>query len=444
MIRTYNNLFCVYVVLLVAWPKYWLFPIGPIAVSPFTLCTQFLIAYLLLLAVVSRDVAGHLRRAIRRNVAVYAVWLLWIGWRVLCDLVGYAPMDSLAQTFRSVLYSESILVVGLVPFGTGRIRAILPKLLLSISLATIAFGLYEYQAQRTLANIFGLSFTGLSEQAVLNATRQAVEFFRDGAYRAASSFSHSIVFGQFVGALVPVAICLTWSSRGAIRLVGLLALAATPVALEVSGARSGYVVAAVSTMTYLGQLLLGKALSPRRLTIVLGAAAFFAVLLLGPIQAAVESVTRGSTGAEQSSSAARDEMLNKGLYALQSRPLVGYGQGISVEVAGLVGRNDSRTIDNHYLSTAVDFGYVGIALHLLLLLLCMGRQLSSTFLHRGRSEQNLAKAYVATSLAILVGQSVLSIFDNFSVFLLLTTLAVSTVIDKTAASDCPQVRSQTR
>ena len=149
------------------------------------------------------------------------------------------------------------------------------------------------------------------------------------------------------------------------------------------------------------------------------------LLLASPLQGLFDLLIRGDTTAEQMSTNVRAEMLSNGLRALAERPLIGYGDGRSPDIAGLVGRHGVRTIDNFYLSVAVDFGVVGLALLFGLLLVAVATMTAAIGNATTAAGRNLQSAYVATAIAVLVGQTVITVPDNMAIFYLLLALAVT-------------------
>lgn len=421
MIKTYNAAFPVLIFLLVAWPKYWLFPMpGGFAISPFSVLTLAMLATFAFTLTDAR-VRLYVATTLARHRTLFLLYLSWIIWRLLCDALGQTPQASLATTLRSVVYGEFILVLGLIALSRQKTRTTIPSVLLLAVLVATLIGAYEWSVRRTFADIMGISFAGLDETAILSASRQAIAFYRDGAYRAASLFSHSIVFAQYAGAMAPLALHACRFGHGGTRLLGAMALCCIPIVMLISGARSGVVVLIVALGAYALLTLLGRRATPKRLLASLIALGLAALLLASPLQSLTDLLIRGDTGAEQMSTNARAEMLANGLRAIQERPIFGHGDGRSPDIAGLTGRHNIRTIDNLYLSVAVDFGIVGLVLFLSFLataIATMARGLAT-------ADRNLQSAYLATAIAILVGQSVITIPDNMAIIYLLIGLAVT-------------------
>ncbi|GLQ09189.1 hypothetical protein GCM10007913_11210 [Devosia yakushimensis] len=425
MIRAYNAAFPVLVFLLIAWPKYWLFPtpLG-IAISPFSVLTLAMLA-IFVFSLSEVRIRSHVASTISRHRPAFLLYLVWILWRLFCDIFGQTPQESIAITLRSVIYGESILLLGLIALPRPTTRRTIPfALLLALVVATLV-GLYEWSVERTFADILGINFSGLGAEAVVSASRQVTAFYRDGAYRAASLFSHSIVFAQYSGAMAPLALHMCRFGRGIMRLLGVAALCCIPVALLIAGARSGIVVLIAALGTYAFLTLLGGKATPKRLFISLAGLGLAVLLLAAPLQGLLDLLIRGDTVAEQMSTNVRAEMLSNGLRALEERPLTGYGDGRSPDIAGLIGRHNIRTIDNFYLSAAVDFGLIGLALLLGLLVAAIATMAAGIGNALSAVERNLQSAYLATAVAILVGQTVLTIPDNMAIIYLLLGLAAT-------------------
>ena len=330
-------------------------------------------------------------------------------------------------------------MLGLLAFSTQRVRDSIPIILCGIAVGGTIFGVYEFQSQKTLASIFGISFSGLSEDAAFSAARQTTEIFRDGVYRSSSFFAHSIVYAQYVGAAAPFSIYLVQHGKGIQRLLGITSLLLLPIALIISGARSGFIVTSISLTIYILIGILGRRLSTRRLLSVLSLAMLVGVVFLAPIQSAIEDLMQGSSASEQASSSARDEMIAKGIYALQERPITGYGHGMSPEVAGLVGRNDIRTIDNFYLSTAVDFGYVGILIFGVFVFSILSKNITAISKSGNFAQIKELHAYTAAIVSIAVGQYILSIPDNINVIFIAASFSSAMIANSTKELVRPKI-----
>jgi O-antigen ligase len=430
MIKAYNAAFPVLVFLLIAWPRYWLFPMpGGFAISPFSVLTLAMLA-IFAFTLTDARVRLYVATTLAQHRALFLLYLAWTIWRLLCDALGQTPPASLATTLRGAVYGESILLLGLIALSRQATRATIPSVLLLTILVATLIGAYEWSVQRTFADIMGISFAGLDESAMFSASRQAIAFYRDGAYRAASLFSHSIVFAQYAGAMAPPALHACRYGHGGTRLLGALALCCIPIVMLISGARSGLVVLIAALSAYALLTLLGRRATPKRLLASLTALALAALLLASPLQSLTGLLIRGDTAAEQMSTNARAEMLSNGLRAIQDRPLFGYGDGRSPDIAGLTGRHNIRTIDNLYLSAAVDFGVVGLALFLGFLAAAIATMAKGL----ATPDRNQQSAYLATALAILVGQTVITIPDNMAIIYLLLGLVVTRSSSKPATA----------
>src|SRR6202007_1659913 len=88
----------------------------------------------------------------------------------------------------------------------------------------------------------------------------------------------------------------------------------------------------------------------------------------------VEQLAAGRSYREQQSSNMRILMWERGEPLVMARPVLGYGGGTSAELAGVrANMGGTYTIDDYYLSTLLDSGYVGaVLLGLFLLSLVIG------------------------------------------------------------------------
>ena len=263
----------------------------------------------------------------------------------------------------------------------------------------------------------------------------AMDKFRDGGFRIQSTFDHPIVFAQFIAAMVPIALfALIYDKKIFWRGVALGFLVICLYALYKTGARSGAVslAACFVLLSAIGWLKLirshgyGKAIAFAALPLV--------VVGLGLVYVVVQELVIGRSRVEASSSSVRLQMVSLGVAALRDSPILGYGYGSAVSKAGFFDRvAGTSTIDSLLLSIAVDAGYVGLALFLLVVSIFLVKGVLKTIQLTGADSARIA-VLVSGTMAVFTTFITLSITSNLTLFWLIFMAALSASTSSTFKS----------
>ena len=216
---------------------------------------------------------------------------------------------------------------------------------------------------------------------------------RDGIFRAQASHTHPLSLGEYLAVAAPFAFALAAKARQrrASFLWGIAGLMIVVGALLTNS--RGALLALLVAAGACGLIVTLRALrheSANRFRPVAGLA-MAALLCVSPLLAAAayKTVTGAGTVSASNSSQGRIDQIDQAVPKIMKRPIGGYGAGRATRVLGYWGR--TLTIDNYYLSLALDFGIPG-PIVFLSIFLCMGH----AALRRSRSAPNeLAAIYVA-------------------------------------------------
>ena len=414
----------------ILWPRYVYLPVGGFGANPYTIGN--IVALIGGFVLLFRDSRLYTkwRVGITRAAMVATLFASYVVWRLVCDLMGETPYKSTMDTLRDAAYTMSPFVIGSVMFLDRRSRETVPIILCGCAAVASALGIYEHIAEQSIVMASGIARFAVDENPVeLISTWGGV---RDGGYRAASVFVHPLVFGQFVAALTPVAVVLLLKGKGVVRMVALAQIALAPGAIYASGTRSPVFVllagmAAFASLT----ICVRRSSAIAKIGLLLSLVVIGASIYLWAGDYFNELVAGRSEDEIQSSEGRRD-MIDVGMSVAESSPIFGFGDGLAPSKAGLSdAANGSLTIDNTYLSVMLDFGYVGLAIFVALSGAIVRLGMRSAAKAASLEDRRLSIALASTIVAILVGQYVLSISSNLSLFYLaagyfVAVLAVST------------------
>lgn len=362
------------IALSVLWPRYIFFSIGGPFVNPLTIFV--FLSVLLSLAWIAYSPAltekmGSIANGARPLFLMIAIWYIW---RLVTCLTGEFPWASAFELFKEILYLSSFIVFGwiLVVLPNGRQSMFRTLLLCAVVVSSI--GCVEYFLKY---NFFVQFASGHDSAAAASAIKTiAMDKTRDGGFRIQSTFDHPIVFGQFIAGMLPIALLIFRRERSLIwRAISLLLFPLGLFALYKAGTRSGLIGVAlfIVVLVFVGWTFLVRGKGFSKAIAFLAMPALFLGLMLAYV--VVQELVLGRSRIEAGSSYVRLQMISMGVSALTDSPIFGFGQGSAISKAGIVDRATGvGTIDSLLLSTALDSGYIGLAILLVFLswFFCVG------------------------------------------------------------------------
>ena len=396
----------------IVWPRYIFFQLGGAGINPQTL--SVLLVYAVSIPVLI-SVPGAYRRICGLNFFGHGVGqlvVLWIVWRFASAVLGLYPLDSVALLLRDIFYLMGFLFIGQMMLSDPDGERVALRIILICTWFVVLVGLVEAVQQR---NLFVKYASGGDGDAAAEAIRSLiVEKVRGGKYRAQSVFSHPIVFSQFVAASLPLTMITILRDRGLFwRFSALLLVPAGVAALVVSGSRSG-LVGLISVVGFISFLMWVRALrtsgSSRTVAIIILPVVLFGA---GLMIYALQDLLLGRSRIEAGSTEARQTMIHLGMQALQERPLLGFGEGLAVQKAGLTDSSGHTSIDSYLLSVAVDSGYVGFALFVAICALYLYLGARAVVLSRLKDAVELS-AVLGAFFGVLISFLGLSITHNMT------------------------------
>lgn len=388
-------------VTLFLWPKYFVF--AP-SVSPFTLAVLVSFGVVLLLGF-----AGGLGGSIPSVGAGISIVLfsLFYGVRFGTDLNSVSVSESLYSDLRDFALSGMLFVISMIlaryPNSLEQVARWICWC--AIAIATVAF--IERALAESLPRII-LNYLPIKLDAQFLAMLTA-DNTRDLSFRAQGIFTHPIVLGEITAAMLPVAVSVFLDDRKK-RMVPVLATMGCLLAVALSGSRAAMIALLVGITCQAGLLLIT---SRKQLIWATALISLPLLTLAAPIAfGKISGLAAGQSAAERLSSDIRDLQWERGMPALEKRPLFGHGAGRAVELAGVQGRfGVGLTIDDFYLSMLLDVGIVGTAIFALFILSLVVVVLSSNVSDRRRK---ISVGYLSGIVSIILCQKGVSLTEGMA------------------------------
>ena len=407
------------------WPGYVTFKYGAApGMNPTRLAYWCLVMLWFFWFTASPKLRQHLFAQLGGFKGYHGLLVVFVVWQLLASAVSSSP-------FASSYYLVKLLFGGylfyLVVLGVMRDAEDVERAVTWVVIAAALVSLIGMLEGFRKANLFAGLFPTDPEQLetlqwiILDKTRS-------GAYRVASTFSHPLAFAEYLTMCLPLAAYLVLNGQTRWRKVlGLGALPLMLVALYLSRTRSALVVAAIVAVTLM--LIVGvRATAQRRnfLHAVIGTCLMVGVLLAmvggGGL---LTELTLGRDAAERGSTYARVDMMARGSTLVALEPLAGYGPGRAAITLGAQPGHVNISIDNYYLSMALESGLPGLLLFFFTLAypIALG-------LFRGLTQPTrtgwMALALASALLAFAAERGVLSLTNNLDFSLMLIAMLLVT------------------
>ncbi|MGF1545093.1 MAG: O-antigen ligase family protein, partial [Parvularculaceae bacterium] len=256
----------------------------------------------------------------------------------------------------------------------------------------------------------------------------------DGVFRAQANHTHPLSLGEFLAMCAPFAVGFAIAAKRGFPRAFWAAAFLLIVAGSLATSSRAALLSLIVALGAMGAILLHRAQQRPRLARfrpMIGLAAC-AVILVSPVMAVGAMALIGGSGGQSASNSteARVEQIKQAWPKILKRPVLGYGVGRAARILGFWGRG--LTIDNYYLSLALELGLLGplVFLSIFIGLAVVAGKRSA----RGDPEiRYLYMAFVASAVSLLVTRSVISLTGNLGViFVLLGAFAGAGVRDAAA------------
>lgn len=311
----------------------------------------------------SSGVLRLVERSVSRSRLVF--WLFFSF--LLCRVLGSIFSVDFSATIKTTLYELFFYLTLL--FATlaylkdeQRIMSLIRILAFSVMVASL-LALIERLLERNL--FLELVDVGGSDDYLMQALSSKVR----GDYRVQSTFYNPLSFAHYL--LIVVPLVLTSDKRRAPSLAKFkwLFVALAAFALYFTGSRAAVLIlgAELAAFFYINAKRAGRSeyVPSRALSAVLRL-----VILVSAVAAAVFGLDRVVGGSEEevSSSLARVVQVMQGLDVMADRPFFGVGTRLAADYVGVSVNEERVSVDNYYLSIAVENGIPALLIFLSLLL----------------------------------------------------------------------------
>lgn len=410
--RLLHILFTSSIVLFILWPRYIAFNFGGPDITPSR------IAYLLLLLVwiISLFSPSYRKNFIGQFKYVRA-WLAIVGiyviLRILSCFFSLSPLTSFYLIAKELF--TFILILPIV-ISIYQSRKRYNSLVLWIFLAGLFVAVLAILESTVRHNLFAnISLPGMHIDPEFH--QQAImDKLRGGKYRAQSTFEHPLLLAEFMIFELPLAMFYMAHNKLIWRIIGSIAFVAFIYGAISSGSRSALVAIPIVI------LLAISVLSTRKKNTFEGGVLWILTLLsigLGSIAGIILlatgvadlSIITGKGTEQAASSTIRVLMLERGLPIVANHFFVGQGPGLAGYILGFGKANGSVTIDNYYLSIALESGIPAL---MSFIVLTFGFAIKGYFYSfRCLSREGLLAGMLGISVAgMLIVKSILSIPHN--------------------------------
>ena len=401
------------------WPQYVLIPWSalPIKSPQKILYFIYLAVWLGYLAKVP-EMRDRLKQSYHHNKLTLNLLIALIAWRLITVFTSELPFVS----FYRFVYEISTYFL-MVPIAISLVRSdddikTLLNWLLAAAVVTSLYAIPEYAIKHTIFARFNtLNIIDPIQAQLVNAPK-----FRGGNYRAQSSFDHPLSFSEFLVSVLPWALISImifkrrWLVVAGVGLIG--------VGLVLTNSRSSLAGAMVVVGLLLFLALFRNAKNGRTdqwpliaAIVLLPIALMSAYLFSSPFVA----LLKGRTALEQGSTFARTQMLDRGLPLVIQKPVAGYGPGMGATKLDFTNTHGTITLDNYYLSAALDSGVTYVFLLIALSIAALFRSM------REIGDADPMRAWMFGSMGIgiigfLIVKAVLGTELNFPLYFLLIGL----------------------
>lgn len=344
------------VVFLVLWPKYLSFDVLGAQISPYTLIVAVALVIIFAARQVRQTVMVVLNEPLGKS---------WIGFNLLSifSLMLGSKEASLSSFMREALQVNVLFLIGAASVATGYLTLHLRILWMTLLVAGVLAILEKVLEWPFVAQWFlqlGASFS--SDLMTLGEAK-----YRDGVFRAQSTFEHPIMLASGMAMLASLTI---WEYLRNVQkkkfhhfIMPILGLLVAIGGAWASGSRTALLgMVMVLSISILLRLfvLLGKSAPITAFWSTLFFFAFYLMsdALLGSDDSIFGEIIKGRTDDEAMSTELRRIMWDQAWVLFRDSPFLGFGPG--AEILAAVQMGDFFTIDNSYIALMVSRGLLGL------------------------------------------------------------------------------------
>jgi len=332
-----------------------------------------LIFSLLLGLLADRTLATKAKRIMREYAVPIGIVALFFAWRIGCSLFSPAGAGTVLTAIRDMIYYFIPFLAALIVVRGTRDIKFMVLLLIIAACLTSFIGLFEwFSGHRLYADLTNVDSAWNTKPSIDSNEYQGV----------LSSFPNALAFGAFLVAPLLLASAVFYERNPVvIKLMALLAIVICLMGIIASTSR-GALASLVVALAFGVFLYISRAY--KRINAVQKPIAAFLIVL--PIMfvvsmgvgAAAYGLVKGGNEKQFSSSMMRLVQLEKSEPIMELRPILGYGVGEAAESLGMI----AATVDNYYLTVALESGFLGLLFFIFLIGYFLIRAMKAYLIYR--------------------------------------------------------------
>jgi O-antigen ligase len=392
-------------------------------VATFCLIVPFLVA-----VAASSDARRHIAERVRASLLIFICATGFLAMAALSVLTSISPTESTSALVDAILswYVPFFAMIYIVRDKNDII--FLLKIICLCAIFNTGAGVVEFFLKhRFFVDIFpkGMLATMIENNPTLANLLPNPQDFRNGLFRASSTFVTPLSFGEFQIIVIPIGLFFLLHRETLFeRAVGGAVAFGGLVGIFCSGSRGGFVGVIASVAAFVTFYSIRKAMSTRASLVpaisgVLGVIGFGCVIAALMLSHQMHDMVLGGA-AQASSTDARYLQWAAGTPFIKSNPITGHGFGLGGLIIGL------GQIDSYILSLVVETGVLGLVFFLGLLVLPIWYGLRNYLFDMSESGA-LAGALACSFIGFIMNRLVLSQKENH--MLIFSLLAIVIVLN---------------
>ena len=338
-----------------------------------------------------RRFSEDLEHCLRNHRLLFLILFIFFGWKILASLLSPYGLGSVGTAIRDVFYFLVPFFIAICCLHYQRAIAPLAQLIGISAAICLVIGLIEY-------------VNGFRLYAVLTSSDSAWNIFdleKTEFVGVLATFPHPLAMGAFMAIAMAFGMLLYSDQNGKRKYQGMMIMIVALVGIFIStsrGAQAGIFAGLVFSYVLKLGVVYRRVNSRQKL---------LAMILFGPLSlvffgvilfAAGSTLVVGGDERQLSSALYRIVQVEMSVVPILARPMLGYGVGNAAEALGM----KNLSVDNYYLTTALDTGLVGLSLFLLMLAVFLYRAIRLYLLYRDPSYKMLAVLLVVQYTQLLV------------------------------------------
>jgi hypothetical protein len=432
--------FAAMLISLILWPNYLALALPGLPWITVMRLTMFPMAFFLLITLSTSqpfrsELAGALRAVSGFRTALALFVIMQFATLPFSKSISSSLQKALLQ---QISWTSVTLIAAWVFLKPGRVRTYV-NLILLLAAPVIVITVLEAKQQKLLWTGHVPSFLKIDDPAA-EAAMQGIVRSANGKYRAKATFSGPLGLGEYLALLTPFAIHIAMTGRNLIaRVICGAMIPLIFLCFILADSRLGIVGFITSVLLY-GLLWGVMRMRQARNSLVAAAIvyaypAFFGATLAGVLFVGkIHNMVLGG-GAQAASNAARQNQVRMAIPKFLANP-IGHGPSQSGLAMGY-SADSFITVDNYYITLALDYGAIGIASFLATFGLTIGYGVRAAMTPTALKDQELSYLVplsVALS-AFLVIKAVFSQQDSHSLLFAMIGMALALIYRTTAAEN---------